>query len=288
MDVFERDATEVMSRQHTHARAEDRPHGGASSSSALIVWAGVRARRRGHASGDGRVVPSRQLQVLQSLDGGVVEQILVHEGDKVEAGQVLLMIDPTRATSGGGRQRGAGLRARRRASRACARSRKAPPSCRPRPSNDQERAHRRGRAQALRLARDRAADAGLHRQAAAVAARAGAGRDAGQAHRRPARAGAVDAGAQPDPAAAGHRRGVGGGHPAPGARRLQEQGRPRPGGAQIGRVQASIQESTRKIQETELAFRNEAGPRPGRGRRQAQRAQPGRARPGRQGATRRR
>ena len=29
--------------------------------------------------------------------------------------------------------------------------------------------------------------------------------------------------------------------------------------AQIGRVQASIQESNRKIQETELAFRNEAG-----------------------------
>jgi len=31
------------------------------------------------------------------------------------------------------------------------------------------------------------------------------------------------------------------------------------GTAQIGRVQAAIQESTRKIQETELAFRNEAG-----------------------------
>ncbi len=46
--------------------------------------------------GDARVVPSRQLQVLQSLDGGVVSEILVKEGQVVEAGQVLVNIDPTR------------------------------------------------------------------------------------------------------------------------------------------------------------------------------------------------
>lgn len=49
--------------------------------------------------GEGRVVPSRQLQVLQSLDGGVVSEILVKEGQVVEAGQPLVNIDPTRFDS---------------------------------------------------------------------------------------------------------------------------------------------------------------------------------------------
>ena len=49
--------------------------------------------------GEGRVVPSRQLQVLQSLDGGMVSEILVKEGQVVEAGQVLVNIDPTRFDS---------------------------------------------------------------------------------------------------------------------------------------------------------------------------------------------
>jgi adhesin transport system membrane fusion protein len=49
--------------------------------------------------GEGRVIPSRQLQVLQSLDGGVVSEILVKEGQVVEAGQPLVNIDPTRFDS---------------------------------------------------------------------------------------------------------------------------------------------------------------------------------------------
>ena len=49
--------------------------------------------------GEGKVIPSRQLQVLQSLDGGVVSEILVREGDIVEANQILLRIDQTRFTS---------------------------------------------------------------------------------------------------------------------------------------------------------------------------------------------
>ncbi|MDR1934126.1 MAG: HlyD family type I secretion periplasmic adaptor subunit [Candidatus Accumulibacter sp.] len=49
--------------------------------------------------GEGKVIPSRQLQVLQSLDGGVVTEILVREGDVVEPDQVLLSIDQTRFVS---------------------------------------------------------------------------------------------------------------------------------------------------------------------------------------------
>jgi adhesin transport system membrane fusion protein len=49
--------------------------------------------------GEGRVIPSSQLQVLQSVDGGVVEQIRVKEGQQVAAGALLLSIDPTRFES---------------------------------------------------------------------------------------------------------------------------------------------------------------------------------------------
>ena len=49
--------------------------------------------------GEGKVIPSRQLQVLQSLDGGVVSEILVHEGEVVQPEQILLRIDQTRFAS---------------------------------------------------------------------------------------------------------------------------------------------------------------------------------------------
>ena len=46
--------------------------------------------------GQGRVIPSRQMQVLQSLEGGLVEAIAVQEGDTVQKGQVLARIDNTK------------------------------------------------------------------------------------------------------------------------------------------------------------------------------------------------
>jgi adhesin transport system membrane fusion protein len=49
--------------------------------------------------GEGRVIPSRQLQVLQSLDGGIVSEIAIQEGQIVEANQLLLQIDSTRFES---------------------------------------------------------------------------------------------------------------------------------------------------------------------------------------------
>ena len=49
--------------------------------------------------GEGKVIPSRQLQVLQSLDGGIVSEIAVQEGQIVEANQLLLQIDSTRFVS---------------------------------------------------------------------------------------------------------------------------------------------------------------------------------------------
>lgn len=64
----------------------------------LLIWASV-----GYIDevvrGQGKVVPSRQVQVVQSLDGGIVEKILVKPGQHVEVGEVLLRIDPTRYSS---------------------------------------------------------------------------------------------------------------------------------------------------------------------------------------------
>ncbi len=64
----------------------------------LIVWAAF-APLDEVTRGEGKVIPSRQVQVMQSLDGGIVSEILVREGEQVKAGQLLLKVDPTRFVS---------------------------------------------------------------------------------------------------------------------------------------------------------------------------------------------
>ena len=65
---------------------------------AALVWAYF-AKVDEVTRGEGRVIPSRQLQVIQSLDGGIVSEILVKEGDLVQVGTPLIKIDETRAVS---------------------------------------------------------------------------------------------------------------------------------------------------------------------------------------------
>ena len=50
-------------------------------------------------TGSGRVIPSSQVQVVQTLERGIVREILLREGDFVEQGQVLMRIDDTGAAS---------------------------------------------------------------------------------------------------------------------------------------------------------------------------------------------
>lgn len=64
----------------------------------FVLWAAV-VKIDEVTKGDGKVIPSRQLQVLQSLDGGIVSKILVAEGQQVDAGQLLLQVDSTRFES---------------------------------------------------------------------------------------------------------------------------------------------------------------------------------------------
>ncbi|NLZ09890.1 MAG: HlyD family type I secretion periplasmic adaptor subunit, partial [Alcaligenaceae bacterium] len=67
--------------------------------------------------GEGKVVPSRQVQVIQSLDGGIVEEILVRPGQSVEKGEILLRIDPTRYSASLGENRAERLTLLARAAR---------------------------------------------------------------------------------------------------------------------------------------------------------------------------
>ncbi|MCD1124878.1 HlyD family type I secretion periplasmic adaptor subunit [Jinshanibacter sp. LJY008] len=60
-----------------------------------IVWAKF-ARVEEITLGEGRIIPASREQIIQSLEGGILEELNVREGDIVEKGQVLLKIDPTR------------------------------------------------------------------------------------------------------------------------------------------------------------------------------------------------
>ncbi|MCD9531955.1 HlyD family type I secretion periplasmic adaptor subunit [Photobacterium carnosum] len=50
-------------------------------------------------TGSGKVIPSSQLQVVQNLEGGIVKQVFVKEGQQVKKGQTLLLIDDTQFKS---------------------------------------------------------------------------------------------------------------------------------------------------------------------------------------------
>ncbi|MDH0339689.1 HlyD family type I secretion periplasmic adaptor subunit [Metapseudomonas otitidis] len=60
------------------------------------IWAHF-ARVEEITQGEARIISKSREQVIQSLEGGILAEMAVREGDVVEAGQVLLKIDPTRA-----------------------------------------------------------------------------------------------------------------------------------------------------------------------------------------------
>lgn len=62
----------------------------------LLAWA-AHAMLDEITRGEGRVVPSSRIQVIQNLEGGILAGIMVREGDIVEKGRVLLRIENTAA-----------------------------------------------------------------------------------------------------------------------------------------------------------------------------------------------
>ncbi|UOR16684.1 HlyD family type I secretion periplasmic adaptor subunit [Qipengyuania aquimaris] len=60
----------------------------------FLIWAAFAEIDR-TVRGMGRVISSSELQVVSSLEGGILEDILVKPGDEVASGQPLLRLDPT-------------------------------------------------------------------------------------------------------------------------------------------------------------------------------------------------
>jgi adhesin transport system membrane fusion protein len=65
---------------------------------AASIWASI-AEVEEMTEGEGKVIPISGEQVIQSLEGGILSELNVREGQVVEQGQVLLQIDATRATA---------------------------------------------------------------------------------------------------------------------------------------------------------------------------------------------
>ncbi|KFX29894.1 HlyD family efflux transporter periplasmic adaptor subunit [Ralstonia solanacearum] len=65
---------------------------------AFLAWAGF-AGLDEVAIGEGKVTPASKGQVIQSLEGGILSELAVREGDVVEAGQKLATLDPVLARS---------------------------------------------------------------------------------------------------------------------------------------------------------------------------------------------
>ncbi|MBL1378149.1 HlyD family type I secretion periplasmic adaptor subunit [Zobellella iuensis] len=63
-----------------------------------LVWARY-AELEEVTSGRGTVIPSQQIQVVSNLEGGIVRELYIREGQQVEKGQALLLIDDTRFLS---------------------------------------------------------------------------------------------------------------------------------------------------------------------------------------------
>lgn len=60
-----------------------------------IIWAHF-AILNEVTKAEGKVIPSSQIQVIQNLEGGIVQEIYVKEGEEVEKGQELMKLDNTR------------------------------------------------------------------------------------------------------------------------------------------------------------------------------------------------
>lgn len=65
----------------------------------FLSWANV-ATLDEVTRGDGTVIPSSQIQVVQNLEGGIVAEISVREGEVVDKNQILIRIDQTQAAAG--------------------------------------------------------------------------------------------------------------------------------------------------------------------------------------------
>lgn len=223
----------------------------------FIVWAAF-ARLDEVTRGEGRVIPSRQLQVLQSIDGGLVSDILVREGDVVEENQLLIKIDETRFVSSVKENRAQylGLLAKAARLRAIAEGSEfeVPPEAvaeAPEIAEQEKQlfmARRNELDAALSIARQQLAQRQQElNEATARRAQAAQGFDLTSRELTQTRP-LINSGAVSEVELLRLERDV-----------SRYRGERDMASAQITRIQAAISEARRKIEEVELSFRNEAG-----------------------------
>lgn len=70
----------------------------AAAITSLVVWANY-AMLDEVTKGQGKVIPSSSMQTVQNLEGGIVSEILVSEGDRVSEGDILVRLDATQRNS---------------------------------------------------------------------------------------------------------------------------------------------------------------------------------------------
>lgn len=64
----------------------------------FMIWAAF-SELEEVTRGEGKVVPSSHVQIVQNLEGGIISEILVNVGDEVKKDQLLLRMDETRFSS---------------------------------------------------------------------------------------------------------------------------------------------------------------------------------------------
>jgi len=223
----------------------------------FVVWAAF-AQLDEVTRGEGRVIPSKQLQVLQSIDGGLVSEILVREGDIVEIDQLLIKIDETRFVSSVKENRAQylGLLARTARLRAIAEGGEFVPPAEvvaeaPEIAIQEGQLFAAKRSEveaALSIARQQLAQRQQElNEASARRAQAAQGYDLTSQELKQTRP-LINSGAVSEVELLRLERDV-----------SRYRGERDMATAQITRVQAAINEAKRKIEEVELSFRNEAG-----------------------------
>ena len=103
-DKTEREDTDFM--PHTLAALFQRPpkpaymvvRGSLLFLCVLVVWASLSSLDE-ITIGDGKVVPSSQVQIIQNLEGGIVSKLNAKVGDLVQKGQIVIQLDETRFSS---------------------------------------------------------------------------------------------------------------------------------------------------------------------------------------------
>lgn len=223
----------------------------------FLVWAAL-AQVDEVTRGSGKVIPSRQVQIIQSVDGGIVSEILVKEGDLVQQDQLLMQIDQTRFVSSVRESRAQYLSLQAKAARLRALA-DGLPFVPPEDvlKEDPETVHQEEQLYEARRSELEAGIAIARQQLAQrqqELAEVRAKRDqAAQGYELTSKELAVtrpliQSGAVSEVELLRLERDV-----------VRYRGERDMAGAQIARIQASINEAQRKIEERELTFRNEAG-----------------------------